>query len=369
MIDTMKRTKYNGILVLVMLFSLSRVAPGQMNSMNFIYGYNGDARILLQNYLQPYTNIVGSNVNASWYNTARAHKLGGVDVTAMFSIGFAPSGALLNDLGDILGLSTGFPDSTFVPTAVGNLADRPEIVSTMGIANGEGETETFPLASYIHPDGMSREIIPLPMAQITLGLIKGTDVTVRYMPAIDLGFGSKTGMWGIGGKHSISQWIPVIKKLKFIDIAVQGGYSNVTSSVHQMLEPISINDPFPGYDWDNQFLVMDVKGWTVNLIASQTLPVVTLYEGIGFASSSAEVAMLGDYPVNTLEQDPIDLDNFGKTTYTIEKDPITELEIEGYKGFRINAGVRFKLGVFTIHYDFTKTMYVSHTAGIGFTFR
>ncbi len=58
-----------------------------------------------------------------------------------------------------------------------------------------------------------------------------------------------------------------------------------------------------------------------------------------------------------------------KTTYTIEEDPITELQMEGYKGLRFNAGIRINLGVFTIHYDFTKAMYVSHTAGLGFTFR
>jgi hypothetical protein len=368
LIEVMQKTKYIGILVLVMLFSSTKVAFGQLNSMSFIYGHNGDARILLQEYLQPYTNIIGSNMNGSWYNTANVHKIGGVDVTAMFSFAFAPTDVIQNDLLDVLGLSTAFLDPTIVPTAVGSLTDRPEIVSTMGILNAEGETQTFPLASYIHPDGMGRDFVPLPMAQISLGLVFGTEVSVRYLPATDIGFGTETGICGIGGKHSISQWIPIIKKLKFIDIAIQGGYSHVSSSVHQVLLPVTTNDPFPDFNWDDQFLTMDVSAWTVNLIASQTLPIVTLYEGIGYASSLAEVGMVGHFPINTLISDPAS-DKFGETTYTIEEDPITELALEGYSGFRINAGLRFKLGVFTIHYDFTKTMYVSHTAGIGFTFR
>lgn len=364
----MKVMRYTGIIVAIMFLVSAKSAFAQINSMSFIYGPNGDARILLQEYLQPYTDIIGGNLNASWYNTAKSHKIGGLDVTAMFSVAFAPTDALQNDLKDVLGLSTAFLDPTYVPTAVGSLVDRPEIVTTMGIQNASDETETFELARYMHPDGMGRNFYPLPMAQINLGLVFGTDISLRYTPAIDLGFGTETGIWGIGGKHSVSQWIPIIKKLKFIDIAIQGGYTKVSSSVHQTLTPVASIDPYPDFNWDNQFLVMDISGWTINLIASQTLPVITLYEGIGFAGSMAEVSMLGHYPVNTLVTDPISSE-FGSTTYQIKEDPITEMKMVGYKGLRINAGLRFKLGVFTIHYDFTRTMYITHTAGLGFTFR
>ena len=90
----MKGTKYLGILVFVIILSSTKVGFSQMSSMSFIYGQNGDARILLQEYLQPYTDIIGSNLNGSWYNTANVHKLGGVDVTAMFSFAFAPTDML-----------------------------------------------------------------------------------------------------------------------------------------------------------------------------------------------------------------------------------------------------------------------------------
>jgi len=364
----MKVTRYIGILVLILILGSTKSSYAQMNSLNFVYGHSGDARIFLQEYLQPYTDIIGSNLNSSWYNTAKTHKLGGLDFTVMFSVAFAPTDVLQNDLKDVLGLSTAFLDPTYAPTAVGTLTDRPEIISTMSVLNASGETETFELAKYTHPNGMGRDYVPLPMAQANIGLVFGTEISARFMPSVDFGFGTETGMWGIGGKHSISQWIPIIKKLKFIDIAVQGGYTKAISSVHQSLEPIATINPYPDFNWDDQFLVMNVSGWTVNLIASQTLPIVTLYEGVGYASSMADVAMLGHYPVNTLVSDPVSTE-FGSTTYTIVEDPITDLQLEGYSGLRFNAGIRFKLGVFTIHYDFTKTMYVSHTAGLGFTFR
>jgi len=90
---------------------------------------------------------------------------------------------------------------------------------------------------------------------------------------------------GVGGRHSISQWIPVIKEIKLLDIALQGGYTKVTSSVNVNVEPWMYRSDPPEADWDDQFVVQQVAGWTLNLIASQTLSVVTFYEGIGYASS------------------------------------------------------------------------------------
>ena len=81
----------------------------------------------------------------------------------------------------------------------------------------------------------------------------------------------------------------------------------------------------------------------------------------------ADFALLGSYPFNR----PVIVagDDFGKTTYTVMTDPIEELQFESNNKLRLNAGIRFKLGVLTLHYDFTKTLYATHTAGIGITFR
>ncbi len=365
----MKTTKYIGTLVFVlMISSFLSTSKAQMNSLYFMYGPNSDARIFLQEYLNPYTDILGSNLNGSWYNTARTHKLGGIDVTATFGIAFAPPEALQYDLSMVTGISGSINGASIAPTALGTLTDRPELVFNDQIVNGIGELETHERVRYIHPDGEGRDFVPLPMAQISVGLPFGTEISARFVPSVDLGFGSETGLWGIGGKHSISQWVPIIKKLGFIDIAVQGGYTKVTSSIHQILPPVAEIDPNPIANWDDQFLVMDVHGWTVNLIASQTIPIVTIYEGIGYASSIAEIAMIGHYPVNDVISDPTSPD-FGSTTYTVAEDPIEEMIIDGYRGLRLNAGIRFKLGVFTIHYDFTRTQHTTHTGGLGFTFR
>ena len=110
-----------------------------------------------------------------------------------------------------------------------------------------------------------------------------------------------------------------------------------------------------------------MEGWTVNLIASQTLPVITFYEGIGYASSNVELLMEGHYPIHTVILDETSAD-FGKTTYEILDNPI-ETNYKNFNNLRLNVGARIKLGVLTLHYDFTYTLYATQSVGIGISFR
>ncbi len=42
---------------------------------------------------------------------------------------------------------------------------------------------------------------------------------------------------------------------------------------------------------------------------------------------------------------------------------------ENINNLRMNVGARIKLGVLTLHYDFTYTLYATHSVGIGISFR
>ena len=73
------------------LFCFLVPAKGQLYQLDFVYGGLEDAEKILQEYLKPFANIVGSDLNAGWYNTARPHKLGGLDITATVSWAKAPA--------------------------------------------------------------------------------------------------------------------------------------------------------------------------------------------------------------------------------------------------------------------------------------
>ncbi|MCF8225047.1 MAG: hypothetical protein K9J30_04125 [Bacteroidales bacterium] len=361
--------KLKKISIALFIAAISGNVNAQLSGLDFIFGNTNDAHILMQEYMRPYANIMGANLNAGWYNTAKPHKLGGFDITLTTSVAFAPNSILTYDLSTLQGLSAQVPGTnTFAPTVAGNMETTPELVFSKSVVNPVTDvTETFEF-SVPHPNGTGIDFLPMPMAQLTLGLIKGTDVTVRYLPQIGVGDFGEVGIWGVGGKHSISQWIPVLKSLDFINISLQGGYSKISTTSRLNLQPpdvevISVSNP-PAFD--DQFLDMNISGWTINVIASQSIPVITVYEGIGYSNSMVDLAMLGHYPrISIVDDQGAD---YGKTTYEVIEDPL-ELEFENNNNLRLNAGIRLKLGLLTIHYDFTKTLYATHTAGIGISFR
>jgi hypothetical protein len=342
----------------------------QIPSPDFIYGGVEDAEVILQEYMKPFANILGSDLNAGWYNTAKPHELGGLDITASVSWAKAPASALSYDLATLNLNGTIEPNpGTIAPTIAGQQENRPGLSYSQMVDMGGGNMQEVVYSRITVPDGAGYDYFPLPMAQLTVGLPFGTDVSARFIPMIGYRDYGEIGLWGVGGKHSISQWLPFLKELKFLDISAQGGYTKVSSSVHVVVEPQDLVevDNYPDYNWNDQFITLKVEGWTLNLIASQTFSVITFYEGVGYASSDVQLQMEGHYPINTVIMDETSAD-FGKVTYEIAENPI-DLSYKNYNNLRVNVGARLKLGVLTLHYDFTYTLYVTQSVGIGISFR
>lgn len=370
----MKRIKrILGVIILALSFGASTQIKAQFADLDFVYGGVSDAEKLLQAYLEPFANILGSDLNAGWYNTARPHKLGGLDVTATVSWAKAPPTLFTYDV-SALGLSGQLDPagSSLAPTVAGDMDDRPTLSYSEVVEFPDGSSQDIEYASYTLPNGTGVDFFPLPMLQLTVGLPLGTDVSVRFVPMVQMQEYGEIGLWGVGGKHSISQWLPGIKDLKLLDISIQGGYTKVSSSANVNIEPLKevggvpVVDLHPDFDWDDQFMIQDVSGWTVNLIASQTLSVLTIYEGIGYANSLVEMALQGHYPIHNVITE--EGENFGSPSYEIFEDPFT-LKYENLSKLRLNIGARIKLGVLTLHYDFTHTLYATHSVGLGISFR
>ncbi len=346
-----------------LFFSLS----SQNLPLDFIYGGIDDAEAILLEYLRPYANVLGSDLNAGWYNTAKPHKLGGLDFTATVSWAKAPVSALTYDLSDIeLSDQAHFSSTGTAPTIAGHQEDRPELIYTQTVEISQGNTQDVEFASYTVPNGTGVDFFPLPMGQLTVGLPFGTNVSARFVPSIGFRDYGEIGLWGVGGLHAISQWIPFLKKLEFLDISVQGGYTKVTSSAHVVVEPQAADVvPSRQYNWNDQLVTQNVAGGTINLLVSQTVLIFTFYQGIGYASSMVEVLLEGHYPIHTVITEG---DNIGLTTYEVVENPI-DMRFATFNNLRVNAGARIKLGVFTLHYDFTHTLYTTHSVGVGVSFR
>ena len=105
---------------------------------------------------------------------------------------------------------------------------------------------------------------------------------------------------------------------------------------------------------------MDISNTTANLLVSANLPIISLYGGIGMSKTKTNLRMEGAFPFAELnESDEMELVKLN--------DPV-DMEIKN-TDLRLNAGVRLKMAVITLHFDYTYANYSIATAGIGVSLR
>jgi hypothetical protein len=187
-------------LVLTVALGLQPALYSQLSDMEMLQSGPEDAQAILQEYLTPYANIFGSHLNSGWYNSAKPHNFGGFDVTVTFNTGWAPNSALTFDASKLkLSPGNNLSGNPISPTIAGsNSASTPKINYYESYGG-----DSILVASYNLPKGTGLNIIPLPMAQLTIGLPYGTDVSIRFLPSVPIGNSGKVGLWGVGGRHSI----------------------------------------------------------------------------------------------------------------------------------------------------------------------
>jgi hypothetical protein len=348
--------------ILFTVLALQTIGFAQVDQAGmFLAGGQHDAEILLQSYITPAVNAFGAALGSGWYNTAKPHKLGGFDITFTSNIAIIPSKyekfVIDDNQLEVLGLAS--PTDNVTPTIAGDNTEGPQMIYK-DIAGFSGN-------AFRMPKGLNTNYVPTPMVQAGIGLIKGTEVMVRYMPDIN-SRGNEIGFWGIGGKHDLKQWIPGLKKLPALELSVMYGYTKLHAAVNMEITPEDIGaGGLPGSTssaWDNQNMTLITQSQTANLIVSGNFPVICVYGAIGFVSSKTNLKLNGDYPsVNADETGPY---------VDVLSNPI-DMEIKNQDGSvtkpRLNAGVRFKMAIVTIHFDYSWANYSVFTAGLGFSFR
>ena len=114
-----------------------------------------DGKSLIEAYLSPLGNSLGSALNNGWYNTAKPHHLGGFDVTITANLVLVPTDAKIFNI-------TGSNDGTFKG---GNTA------TILGSTSGGGQANSN-YGSMPMPGGLNIPLLPVPMLQAGIGLIK-----------------------------------------------------------------------------------------------------------------------------------------------------------------------------------------------------
>lgn len=323
----MKKIKIQ--LALFLMLGVAFTSKAQDQITDFLDAGKADANILGNAYLKPYGDMLGKTLNGGWYNTAKVHGVLGFDLTFGVNMAMTPSSMETFDVEPLLEKMQGnwsLKESAnhMAPTVAGEMGNnRPVLVST---------GQEFEL-----PNGSGFGKLPMPIAQVSLGLPFHTDVSVRFVPKMKIGDAGKIGLYGFAAKHSIKEYLPFISHLPALQTSVMMGYTNLSGEV---------NVDYAG--GTNQKLEINSGGFTTRLLVGVNIPVISVYSGFGYGNTSSDFDLTGNYGPGL--DNPIAL-NYKNT------------------GFDFNAGVRLKLGFFAIHGDYTFGEYSMLTAGVGINIR
>lgn len=322
-----------------------------------------DANKVMNAYFEPFAESFGMGLGQNWYNTAAPLKL--LRFNVQLGASFIP-----------------IPDERkmfeIAPLGLQNLRPTDPTVTTAPTLHGEGDGPVWAIYGKNPTDGSEikiQEIAGLtsgaglaanaaPFVQFNLGLIKKTEISIRYVPTLDfstLGSDDLTGsagLWGIGVKHDLMQWIPFLGKLPFS----LSGYFNYTalnvefgtsvpgpsaSDYGPSTGPGSVTGfRFDGAagDYSNQKLALSANAMGFGVILSKKLLMFTPYASAGFLRSSFSLKTAGDYAIptgvelNDATVDPTDL----REIYTNYKDPLN-IEFNSANTLRVSAGLRVKI--------------------------
>jgi hypothetical protein len=286
-----------------------------------------DGKSLMKAYVSPLGYSLGAALNNGWYNTAKPHHLGGFDVTITANLVLVPSEA-----------------KTFnVDESNGNTFKGGNTTTILGNKSEEQATSVY--GTIDMPDGINIPLLPVPVLQAGVGLIKNTEIDVRYMPEIE-SKGVSSKLFGVGLKHDILQWLPIVDKIP-VDVSIQAGYTKLSSSFEikdatGTVAPVQAN--------------MDVSATTINLLVSKKLLMLTPYFGVGYNSTKTSFNVEGS-------------EGYKIAGYPIPAEKLTSIELESNNNLRLNVGFRFQIAIMAIQANYTFSEYPVATVGIGVSVR
>ncbi|SFU40533.1 hypothetical protein SAMN05216480_102298 [Pustulibacterium marinum] len=333
------------LLTLVTAFSISSYA--QDASSIFTTGLE-DSQRFAKGYLQPGSEAIGHAMNNGWFNSAEAKSFLAFEISIIGNIVQVDEAdhTFNFEASTTGGLS--YADGSSIKSVASVLGTvDPDIVMEYTITEpNTGMTETIQITL---PEGiLDKNInnVPAGYLQGSIGLLKGTELKLRFLPKIDIN-DRKFGVLGIGVQHEFTEWLPADK---LWPIAISGlvAYTKLNADYNV--------DDVLNLDGVNQYFQNDTQTWLFQSIFSTKLPVINFYGGVGYMTGTSKSDLKGTYIV---------YEGFG-TQATVE-DPISvENEISGV---RATLGTKLKLGFFRLNADYTFAEFNSATIGLNFGFR
>jgi hypothetical protein len=319
-----------------------------------------DAQKLVSAYGMPLFKGFGVGLNSGWNNTAQTKKFLHFDIRISAAVAQAPTSDKTFDVTKI-GLSSHLTpvnaSNIIAPTFAGNKnASTPQ----MRINDDNGnQISTFSL-----PKGVI-QYVPAPNIQLTVGLVKNTDLTIRTTPTVKISDDAgSVGVFGFGVKHNIMQDFAKKGVIKPFDLAIAVNYNRIKYSKTLAVRPSSGTTAAPGQstDFSDQHIDAAFSGVNIEAIISKKILFFTPFVSVGYQTASTNLDVLGNYPIQSTETGQ-------GAFYTTVKDPV-HINENAISGMRGDLGFQLNLAVVRIYasYSISGGGYNSANAGIGFGF-
>lgn len=340
------------------VFPKAIYAQSESDISNFLKAAPEDAAKLITAYVQPAIEGVSFGMTGGWYTTAKAHKSFGVDIGVSLNTVFLPSSRNYFNPNS-LGLKSDFIFTNNTNSNGGApsiMGPKDETTYTFTYTpNGSPTEQSFSIngpegLEVSEAVGVGEAPVPVPMVQLGVGIIKNTDLKIRFVPQQDIG-GSKVKMLGIGVMHDIKQHIPGIKLMPF-DLSVLLAYNNVSGNTDLSYSGSNPDRP----QSTNGEMDYSLNSYIIQALISKKISVLTVYGGVGYQMVKTKVDVLGDYLIKSNTQ----------ASFSI-KDPVA-IDFKN-NGFKLNGGIRLKFGPFYINGEYTLQKYNAVTVGLGFSIK
>lgn len=295
-------------------------------------------------YVAPLTDALGADLNGGLFRSADVGDgfIPGLPVNVY--LGVSASGALIPASKKEFTFDQESFDAQFT-TQGGQTGERSVVVSAENTRNGQVPTifgDTDPagrliftdestgnqIQEYDVPPGLvDTPIAPLPVPQVGIGAVMGTDVQVRYLPKISYSNYGNVGLKGLAVRHDIDQYLPGPTPLS---LAVQGAWNELAIE-------------------SDGSEVLNASGWAVNVQASKSLPVapITFYGGLQYEDFSTDYTYTFQVSGN----------GNGEREFSISQDASNSV--------RGLAGVTLTLAIIQINVDYALSQTNTLTAGVG----
>jgi len=282
---------------------------------------------LVTNYISPLPNALGAGLNNAWWTTAKPHKKLGFDISLSITPIIIPDADKNFNIGNEGSFTGGKTATIFGGIKEGGAVNYVD--------------STIPM-----PNGVGISFVATPMLQAGIGLPIKTEIDFRYSPEFKTKY-FNLGLIGLGVKHDLLQWIPVLNKLP-IDLSVMAGHSRLNT----------------GFDIQGQGIDLNVQATTINLLLSKKVALFTAYTGLGYNHTSSNITIILDEQNTSFLQSIENIAN-------INLSELTTIEFENHTDLKANIGARIQLTLLTINASYTVTQsgYKLFTAGVGVSLR